>query len=48
MFRMKGQTGQIPAVTLMDIDAGRWKLNTMGLVASWLQKQLPKDAVIIA
>lgn len=48
MFRSKGQTGSIPSVTLMDIDAGRWKLNAIGLVAKWLENQLPKDTVVIA
>ena len=48
MFRMKGNPGSIPSVTLMDIDAGRWKLNTMGLVKSWLEENLPDGATIIA
>jgi hypothetical protein len=48
MFRMRGEAGKMPQVTLMDIDAGKWKLNAMGLVKSYLQKHLPKDAVVIA
>jgi hypothetical protein len=48
MFRMRGETGKMPAVALMDIDAGKWKLNAMGLVRSYLEKNLPKDVVVIA
>jgi hypothetical protein len=48
MFRMRAEKDSIPKVTLMDIDAGRWKLNAMGLVRSYLEKHLGKDAVIIA
>jgi hypothetical protein len=32
----------------MDIDAGRWKMNAMGLVRSYLESQLPKGTVVIA
>jgi hypothetical protein len=48
MSRMKGETGQMPVVTLMDIDAGKWKLSAMGLVKSYLAKNLPTEAVVIA
>jgi hypothetical protein len=48
MFRMRGNKDAPPTVTLMDIDAGKWKLNAMGLVGSYLQQNLPKDVVVIA
>jgi hypothetical protein len=48
MFRMRAEKDQLPKVTLMDIDAGRWKMNAMGLVRSYLESQLPKGTVVIA
>ena len=48
MFRVKGVRDAAPQVALMDIDAGKWRMNTVTLVGQWLEKHLPKDTVIIA
>jgi hypothetical protein len=47
MVRLKGEPGKLPKIGLLEIDAGRWKHDTMRLVKGWLSTSLP-DAVIIA
>lgn len=47
LLRLKGQPGQLPNLALLQIDAGKWKLDTMQVVATWLRRQLA-DAVVIA
>jgi hypothetical protein len=46
MVRLKGDPGKLPSIGLLQIDAGKWKLDTMGLVAKWLSNRLPEDVVI--
>ncbi len=48
MVRLKGQNGQLPHIALMQIDAGRWKYDTMLMVRNYLAERLPKDTVILA
>jgi hypothetical protein len=47
MVRLKGKPGELPQIALLQIDAGKWKMNTVGVVSKWLEEKLP-DAVVIA
>jgi hypothetical protein len=46
MVRLKGKPGEIPTIALLEIDGGKWKLDSMLLVAKWLQHKLPEATVI--
>jgi hypothetical protein len=47
MVRLKGKPGELPTIGLLQIDAGKWKMDTVGVVSKWLEAALP-DAVVIA
>jgi hypothetical protein len=48
MVRLQGEPGKLPKIALPEVDAGRWKLDTMTLIARWLTDNLPDGAIVIA
>lgn len=46
LLRLKGKPGEVPAVALLEIDGGKWKLDTMLSIAKYLRDALPKLTVI--
>ena len=48
MFRLQGKTGEMPTCTLMEVDAGKWKLTAMESIAAWLKARVPEGTVVIA
>lgn len=48
MVRLQGKTGELPKIALLQIDAGRWKYDTMLMVRKYLEDRLPADTTIIA
>jgi len=48
LVRLKGQPGQLPSIGLLQVDADKWKTDTMLRVATWLKAELPAGTTIIA
>jgi hypothetical protein len=48
LVRLKGDPGKLPAIALLQIDANKWKWDTMRVMAQWLKKELPDGTVVIA
>jgi hypothetical protein len=46
MLRMKAVKDQLPRFALLEVDGGKWKLDTVLAIAAWLRTQLPDIAVI--
>jgi len=47
LVRMQGDPGKLPTVALIEIDANKWKHDTVLMISNWLRKRLEK-AIIIA
>ena len=47
MIRMKGEPGKLPSIALIELDAGKWRLDTVQSIVQWLRVELP-DAVILS
>jgi len=48
LLRFKAVKDALPMVALIPVDAGRWKTDTAMMVKSWLVKNLPDGAIVIA
>lgn len=48
LLRFKGQKEGLPQVSLIPVDAGRWKTDTAMMVRNWLIKNLPEGTKVIA
>ena len=48
MLRLQSKPGQLPTIALLDVDAGKWKYDTMQAIKRHLAKQVPKDTILIA
>jgi hypothetical protein len=48
LLRMKPVKDNLPTVALLEVDGGKWRLDTVQAVATWLQANLPTGAVVIA
>jgi len=46
LVRLKGEPNQLPKVGLLQIDANKWKHDTVLNVAAWLHKRLEKSIII--
>jgi hypothetical protein len=46
MVRLKGEPGKLPSIALLQIDAGKWKGDTMTVVSKWIKQNLPEATVI--
>ena len=47
MVRMKGEPGKLPSIALIELDAGKWRLDTIQSIVQWLRAELT-DAVILS
>lgn len=48
LIRMRPVKDNLPTVALLEVDGGRWKLDTILSVGAWLNANLPSDATVIA
>jgi len=48
MVRLKGESGKLPQIALLQVDADTWKHDTQRLVAGWMSSHLPENTVVIA
>jgi hypothetical protein len=48
LLRFKGVKDALPQVSLIPVDAGRWKTDTAMMVRAWLVKNLPDGTKVIA
>lgn len=46
ILRLKRQEGQLPACALFDADGGKWELEAMTRIQSWLKERLPDMTVL--
>ncbi len=46
LLRMKGAPGQLPQIALIEADGGKWRLDTIASVATWLREALPASTII--
>jgi hypothetical protein len=46
MLRMKAVKDGLPRIALLEVDGGKWKLDTVLAIGAWLAEQLPEATVI--
>jgi hypothetical protein len=46
MLRMKAVKDALPQIALLEVDGGKWKLDTVLAIATWLRTELPEATVI--
>lgn len=46
ILRLKRQEGQLPMCALFDADGGKWELEAMSRIQTWLDERLPNMTVI--
>jgi hypothetical protein len=46
ILRLQRQEGKLPACALFDADGGRWELEAMARIQSWLKERLPDMTVL--
>lgn len=48
LLRMKAVKDSLPTVALLEVDGGKWKLDTILAIGAWLQQNLPANTTVIA
>jgi len=48
LVRLDGKSGEEPKIGLIQVDADKWKVDTIWAVKNWLTKNLPEETIIIA